>query len=624
MAVISSPINFQRLTKKVDAARKTVVSVGKSIQNISNVVSKRTRIKSEIFNQTKTLRNRRVENERKKQIEDEIEAPDKVTKPGGARDLAQADTSKGFFDRLIGFVGYLAAGWIMNNLPTLIGMGKEFIARLQKAGEILSGFFNNTIQLFSSFGNILGALGQNIIGFDLFDSSNRLRSSFDQLNSAVAGLGSQIEQAFGLITTPLTEGVYSMEKIPGFGTEQQSEGAYETQTSSAGAAGGGQWKPLLDVISAGEGGYESVNPGQVVPGLTEMTIADAWATAQSVGRLNRGSGAMGRYQLLSDPIGRAKKAGLDPYKDIFSPANQDRIAVYILENIRNGKKWLSGTLRGGDAAFAQGIADEWAGVPNLFGQYSYPNQGGKVGAAAIRTALQKVKRGSEVPSGQPQQIEQVPAGKVKPIITSRFGASRGKRSHGGTDLAVDYGTPLRAVADGKIITTNFDPGGWGYYMVYQDSSGLFHLYGHMPRGSYKTSGEVKKGEVIGKVGSTGSSTGPHLHWEIGRSWNGRIGGKFDPLQIYSPNAPFNTPPGPGVAPGAPASFTPAAQQRMSYPSGITPDRRGQDIIITQPPSQQNIITSGGGGDDSGITPATNFAMLNNFIKNKLLLDLAYL
>jgi len=64
---------------------------------------------------------------------------------------------------------------------------------------------------------------------------------------------------------------------------------------------------------------------------------------------------------------------------------------------------------------------------------------------------------------------------------------------------------------------------------------------------------------------------------------------------------------------------------MSYPAGITPERRGQDIIVAQPPSQQNIITSGGGGGGGGgVSPASNFVMLNNFIKNKLLLDLAYL
>lgn len=188
-------------------------------------------------------------------------------------------------------------------------------------------------------------------------------------------------------------------------------------SAPAGSFSGGRWKPLLDVIASGEGGYESVNPGKVVPGLTQMTIAEAWSTAKRVGKSNRGSGAMGRYQLLSDPIGRAKKAGLDPYRDKFSPENQDKIAVYILENIRYGRQWLSGNLRGGDAAFAQGIADEWAGVPNLSGKYSYSGQGGKVKASSVRAALNQVKSGSSTQQAQVAAQPSTPAAEVSAPLT---------------------------------------------------------------------------------------------------------------------------------------------------------------------------------------------------------------
>lgn len=619
MAILTSGLNISRLTKTSNNVRKGIENAGKSVKNIGQIAMKRTKVKGEIFNNLRTLRNRRVENERRKQIEDEIEAPDKLKQPDGAQNLAQADTAKGFFERLIGFVGYLTAGWLMNNLPTLLGMGKEFIARLQRAGQLISGFFNNTIQLFANFGNILGALGQNIASFDLFDTSNRLKNSMDDLNMTIGGLGSKIEEMFGLIATPLTEGKYSGEQIPGFGTEQQGEGAYEEQPPTGGTAGGGRWKPLLDLIASVESstdrknnGYDAQNgaPGGVRPGLSQMTIGEIARTAP---------GASGRYQQMPQYLlGRAKAAGFNE-NTVFSPAVQDALAIKLIEG-RGGNSWLAGKMS--TEQFMQGLANEWAALPNAYGRFSYRGQGSSLRPEKVKSTLDMVKKSSEVPSTA-GAIEQVPAGNVKPIISTRFGAQRGNRSHGGTDLAVPFGTPIRAVADGKIIETGFE-NGWGYFMVYQDTAGLYHLYGHMPRGSYKTSGMVKKGETIGKVGSTGRSTGPHLHWEVGRSWNGTIGGKFDPLSIYSPNAPFNTPPGPGVAPGAPAQIAPAAQQRMSYPAGITPERRGQDIIIAQPPSQQNIITSGGGDGGGGVSPASNFVMLNNFIKNKLLLDLAYL
>ena len=154
---------------------------------------------------------------------------------------------------------------------------------------------------------------------------------------------------------------------------------------------GGNWGPLLDVISAGEGGYESVNPSFTIPGLTKMTIAAADAQAQRMGQAKGGTGAMGRYQLLSDPVGRARKAGLDPNKDLFSPANQDKIAVYIIENIRGGKQWLAGKMS--DQDFLQGIANEWASMPNYYGKYSYSGQGGAIKADKLKAALAKVKKG---------------------------------------------------------------------------------------------------------------------------------------------------------------------------------------------------------------------------------------
>jgi murein DD-endopeptidase MepM/ murein hydrolase activator NlpD len=127
---------------------------------------------------------------------------------------------------------------------------------------------------------------------------------------------------------------------------------------------------------------------------------------------------------------------------------------------------------------------------------------------------------------------------ITPVVTGRYGEKRGSRSHGGTDLAVDEGTPLAAVSDGQIIDSGVDPGGWGNFLVFRDSQGINHLYGHIQDG-YKRSGSIKKGEVIAKVGMTGRTSGPHLHWESGTGWTGGLlTGKFDPLKMYSSTAPF--------------------------------------------------------------------------------------
>lgn len=631
MAVISSPLNFKKLTRTTEVIKKGVSTAGKSLLSVGKIIFNNTKVKRDSYSQTKTIKGRRVEYEERRKIEDELEAPDRVKTESGPSNLAQSDTTKGFFERITGFVGYLAAGWILNNIPTWIGMGKEFIARLQKAGQILSGFFDNTLDLFNNFGRIMTSLGQNIITLDLFDSSNRLKTSFDGLNISIGKFGDQLTEALSLITTPLSQGKYSEQQIPGLGTQQQNQGAYKTQSPNVtGSAGGGEWKPLLDLIASGEstssGGYDAMHPNRNTRKegrpVSEMTITQA---AKYAGDNGDGRNyAVGRYQFTT-LRSQAIAARLNPDKDVFSPVNQDRIAINILEVKRHGKKWLSGKIS--DEEFSEYLAREWGALRSAKGKFLEGNSG-HIGFDKIKPVLQKVKRNATVPSSQPQQINQVPVGNINPRVGDRLGAGRG---HGGVDLQVNSGTPLRAVSDGVIVDSDSLPGGWGNFLVMKDNMGIYHLYGHMQPG-YKRGGSVKKGEVIGKVGSTGNSSGPHLHWETGTGWTGKgpgtggvISGRFDALTRYSKFAPFNTEPESSLVSTTPAQISPADRQQLSSPTRITPERRGQNIIIAQQPSQQTVVMSGGGGGgDTGVTPASNQSMLNNFIKNKLLLDLAYL
>jgi murein DD-endopeptidase MepM/ murein hydrolase activator NlpD len=94
-----------------------------------------------------------------------------------------------------------------------------------------------------------------------------------------------------------------------------------------------------------------------------------------------------------------------------------------------------------------------------------------------------------------------------------YSESRG-RIHAGRDIAIEEGTPLRALGDSTIVSVGFDPGGYGNYVVYRDKSGRETLYGHMKDTSLKKVGDkVLANTILGYVGSTGHSSGPHLHWE---------------------------------------------------------------------------------------------------------------
>ncbi|SDM23785.1 peptidoglycan DD-metalloendopeptidase family protein [Siphonobacter aquaeclarae] len=114
----------------------------------------------------------------------------------------------------------------------------------------------------------------------------------------------------------------------------------------------------------------------------------------------------------------------------------------------------------------------------------------------------------------------------KGLLTSQFGRRWG-RWHSGVDLDLDTGDPVYAAFDGQVRVVSVDGGGYGKYIVVRHYNGLETLYGHLS-GQLVSSGQfVKAGEKIGLGGSTGRSTGPHLHYETRYEGN-----PFNPLELY--------------------------------------------------------------------------------------------
>lgn len=102
-------------------------------------------------------------------------------------------------------------------------------------------------------------------------------------------------------------------------------------------------------------------------------------------------------------------------------------------------------------------------------------------------------------------------------ITSRFGYRRHPitgvyKLHTGVDIACPTGTPIHASGDGRVIIAGYQPA-YGFRVVIDHGGGVSTLYGHCSRLLVRVGQDVKKGEVIAKVGSTGLSTGPHCHFE---------------------------------------------------------------------------------------------------------------
>lgn len=126
---------------------------------------------------------------------------------------------------------------------------------------------------------------------------------------------------------------------------------------------------------------------------------------------------------------------------------------------------------------------------------------------------------------------------IKGRITGEFGAQRvyngtPLRPHSGLDIAAPKGTPIKASADGIVILSHPDLFYTGGTVLMEHGSGVQTGYSHLSRLFVQTGDRVKKGDVIGEVGSTGRSTGPHLHFTL--AWENI---RVNPLVTLQDNCP---------------------------------------------------------------------------------------
>jgi murein DD-endopeptidase MepM/ murein hydrolase activator NlpD len=109
---------------------------------------------------------------------------------------------------------------------------------------------------------------------------------------------------------------------------------------------------------------------------------------------------------------------------------------------------------------------------------------------------------------------------VEGKLSSNFGTrinpitKKSTSFHSGIDFAAPLGTPVHSAEGGTITKAEFNKSGYGNLIIVQHSENLTTYYGHLSKISVKINQKVNKGQFIGEVGSTGNSTGPHLHFEV--------------------------------------------------------------------------------------------------------------
>ena len=104
---------------------------------------------------------------------------------------------------------------------------------------------------------------------------------------------------------------------------------------------------------------------------------------------------------------------------------------------------------------------------------------------------------------------------ISGIITSRYGSNDSVRdhTHAGIDIGAPTGTPIKAAASGTVTFSGWS-GGYGYVVKMDHGNGVSTVYAHCSQLLVSVGETVSQGDIIAKVGSTGNSTGPHLHLEV--------------------------------------------------------------------------------------------------------------
>ena len=144
-------------------------------------------------------------------------------------------------------------------------------------------------------------------------------------------------------------------------------------------------------------------------------------------------------------------------------------------------------------------------------------------------------------SSLPDSIKINLANFVMPVsngrVSSHFGPRR-YRFHYGIDLALPVGNPVVSAFSGKVRIIDYEPGGYGHYVVMRHDNGLETVYAHLSAVTCQLNQRLEAGQQLGLSGNTGRSTGPHLHFEtryIGNAFNPATMINFDSKQVYAKN-----------------------------------------------------------------------------------------
>ncbi len=667
--------------------RSSASQTGKTVKTIQSSLNSSAKQKKNLYSSIKILKKRREDRDKRNLLQTQLLAPTLVRSRRGPKSLA-ITTQQGLSigDRLIGFLKYATAGWILGNLPTWVALGNRLVGRLRTAGGILSNYGDETLKVLTGITNVFGTAFSNILSFDFLDSSSKLKNSFEDLMTNVDDLGKGIMNAFNVILQPFTD-------IPPLGSDalererQQQEGGGQPPPSSGIRLPDPKSAEMYRIAAAlsteGSGKQSVVDMMQVVvnrkaqnPSATYTALLSA--PNQFEGVEKKGVSGFKKIQTLEDASrwsGQSKNALLGIIKNIQDPALQASASKHVGGALQfrgspatvrevnsdsnpnnNIQADANGRIPG--SSWRGGNGDNQFITSNPAGAKYIPIRPG--GAATFNLPS------PQAPTTQPQRNLPPNAPQFNPnkryrkgdVLTGSIGRGvdyveigdtlGAGRNHQGIDIFCPYGTYIALRLDCEVVfagwqNPNNHNEGYGRVIdVWVPNLGVQLRFGHCA-GFLVTSGKVKAGKSFARVGETGNARGAHIHLEYSKTRNSSSGNSGDPspyipyilltTQAGNPTAQVTSQSGSSVPllPISPAAITQEEQQaqidssyREGLAEGITQERQGRKVVVIDDRSSPIIqqVMAGGGGD--GISFSINeSSLLNNFIRNKLLLDLNY-
>lgn len=633
-----SSISVSNIKRSVSSLGRGIKRAQGSALSLSQSLSRRNETKRQGISTRASLFQKRQEAVRRREQEDIVEASGVTGAIRRTRKVVMNST-KGFLGRILDYIGTLLVGWALVNLPTIIKLGEELINRIQKLTTVMSTFIRDTTQFLFGFGQLLDGVTRNLISLDFTDSQGRVAKAMETMQSSFRRMEDSIFDGLRILTEPID---FEYEEEPSEPSDKPGTPTPPGPTPTSPSKGqNSDFWTLVAIASredsdpqgqadvaqsiynrAASGAYGSKNIRELILRREQYQPTWDYPRKGKYGTPNK------EWYNITDAESAAKAAGLN---------------VNTIKGVANNL--LNKTLQKKAAEFVQGRTDfKGYDVPgsiqrksgdNWFGwEYNYrgkttagvPEFGYAPGAATSSPArTRSLRPGDVLTDSIGRGVQYVQIGDV-------IGAPRGGgRTHQGLDIQCPANTCIALRVDCEIMFAGWQnpadhSSGYGLVIdVWVPELGVQLRFGHCA-GFFITKGKVPAGRSFARVGSTGASTGPHIHFEYTRQRGSAAGGSDgDPspyvpyiLLTNKPNYSSFTVPGKGRISAAPAQIS--VEQGRDVRE-LKKEKKDSVLMVPLPQSAQKkpaIIPMSGG--DIGLSVDDS---LNRFVAQKMLLDLAY-